>query len=275
MSKSSAVRLVDHRALIQLVGDCRELGDENRLWQLHFLGELSRLISADVCVGGELKGLASGAPRPVTPGDTPIEFGFERGFNIQGWHRALELLQTDPTYSPVLKSYAQHDRQQGLALRRTDLVRTADWESSTEFGEVYLVAGIDHNIGCFQAIPGVVDEVYGSYLLRAKGRPDFTPRDRMIVQLAFASIKPMVGHQLARSAEPSPSDLSPRVRQVLQCVLEGDGDKQIATRMQISKYTVNQYLKVIYKHFHVSSRAELQARWIRRGWGARFAWNNT
>jgi len=35
---------------------------------------------------------------------------------------------------------------------------------------------------------------------------------------------------------------------------------------------VNQYLKVIFSHFNVAGRPKLLARWISRGWGARFAW---
>ena len=66
--------------------------------------------------------------------------------------------------------------------------------------------------------------------------------------------------------------MTPRVRQVLQCLLEGDSDKQIACRLSISRFTVNQYTKIIYGHFGVQSRTELLARWVRRGWGGRFPW---
>jgi DNA-binding NarL/FixJ family response regulator len=72
--------------------------------------------------------------------------------------------------------------------------------------------------------------------------------------------------------EPAPTQLPHRLRQVLRCLLEGDSDKQIAARLTISPYTVNQYTKIIYRHFGVSARSELLARWVRRGWGGRFAW---
>jgi DNA-binding CsgD family transcriptional regulator len=60
---------------------------------------------------------------------------------------------------------------------------------------------------------------------------------------------------------------------VLACLLEGDGDKQIAARLSISPYTVNQYTKAIFSHFGCQSRAELLSRWIRRYSGGRFPWN--
>jgi len=94
----------------------------------------------------------------------------------------------------------------------------------------------------------------------------------VIIQEALAVIAPLLGGGLAKSNDPSPADLTPRIRQVLRCLLEGDGDKQIALRLGISKFTINQYVKILYRHFQVQSRPELLARWIRRGWGARFTW---
>ena len=66
--------------------------------------------------------------------------------------------------------------------------------------------------------------------------------------------------------------MPPRARHVLKCLLEGDGDKQAAGRLKLSPFTVNEYTKQIYRHFGVQGRAELLARWIKRGWGARCAW---
>ncbi len=56
------------------------------------------------------------------------------------------------------------------------------------------------------------------------------------------------------------------MRQVLACLLEGDGDKQIAARLRLSLHTVNEYTKVIFRHFGVRSRPELLTRWVRRKW---------
>jgi hypothetical protein len=59
---------------------------------------------------------------------------------------------------------------------------------------------------------------------------------------------------------------------VLRCLLEGDSDKQVGLRLGLPRHTVNQYAKQIFAHFGVGSRAELLARWVRRGWGGRFVW---
>jgi DNA-binding NarL/FixJ family response regulator len=105
--------------------------------------------------------------------------------------------------------------------------------------------------------------------MRTGSRRDFGPRDRAIVQETQAALVGLIGGPLARFADPSPMALVPQVRRVLRCMLEGDSDKQIARRMKLSPYTVNQYTKVIFRHFRVRSRTELMARWIRRGWSNR------
>ena len=103
-------------------------------------------------------------------------------------------------------------------------------------------------------------------------KADFGQRAKALVQESHALLAPLIGGPLARFSESSPSDLTPRVRQVLKCLLEGDGDKRIAARLGISPLTVNVHLKAIYIHFGVRGRAELMARWLRRGWGSKMAW---
>lgn len=56
--------------------------------------------------------------------------------------------------------------------------------------------------------------------------------------------------------------LSPRTRQTLERLLAGDSEKQIATRLGVSRHTVHVYVKAIYKGFNVCSRGELLARFV-------------
>lgn len=111
--------------------------------------------------------------------------------------------------------------------------------------------GVDHVLWCFR---------------------DFSRWDRSIVLEAHAVVSLLVDGALARFHEPSPAGLAPRARQVLGCLLEGDGDQRIAARPKLTTFSVNQYTKLIFRHFGLSSRRELLARGIRRGWGSRFSW---
>jgi DNA-binding NarL/FixJ family response regulator len=104
-------------------------------------------------------------------------------------------------------------------------------------------------------------------LVRAAGEPDFAPRARAIVRELHSQVAPLIEGPLAGYQDPSPDGLSPRARQVLRSLLEGDGDKQAAARLGLSRHTVNFYVRRIFGHFGVAARAELMACWTRRGWG--------
>jgi DNA-binding NarL/FixJ family response regulator len=56
--------------------------------------------------------------------------------------------------------------------------------------------------------------------------------------------------------------LTPRVRQTLQRMLAGDSEKEIGVHLGVSKHTVHVYVKALYRHFEVSSRGELLARFV-------------
>jgi DNA-binding NarL/FixJ family response regulator len=74
---------------------------------------------------------------------------------------------------------------------------------------------------------------------------------------------PLLGRQLAWSHEPSAATLAPRLRETLDRLLRGDGEKQIAARLHLSRATVHEYVTAIYRHFGAHSRSELLARWLR------------
>lgn len=270
MTKSGRLRLSDLRSLHELHHECRALGDDPVVWRRRMSSGLARLVDAELVCSGELEGLRGG--RPVDRGNVP--WGFERGgFDIAGWLKALQYLGADPNYSLVMNSYAERfRREEGAVFTRNELIMDPAWYRSDEYQIIYRTIGGDNNVWCFRSIPGAGDEASGALLTRARGRPDFTARQKAVVRQFFADLGPLVGGPLARFREPGPSALAPRVRLVLRCVLEGDSDKQVAARLRISPHTVNQYVKAIYRHFGVTSRPELLARWIRRGWGATFAW---
>jgi len=88
-----------------------------------------------------------------------------------------------------------------------------------------------------------------------------------LVRILHHEIGRLIGSRLAPGGGGSaPADrLSPRMRQTLDCLLDGDGEKQIARRLGISLATVHQYVTALYRHFGVSGRAELMALWVRKG----------
>ena len=58
--------------------------------------------------------------------------------------------------------------------------------------------------------------------------------------------------------------LQPRLRKVMQHLLEGDGEKQVAAKLNLSRHTVHEYVKMLYHQLGVSSRSELLSQWVGR-----------
>ena len=98
---------------------------------------------------------------------------------------------------------------------------------------------------------------------RATNERDFSDRERRLVALFHVELGRLIGGPLA-SALASDTPLSPRLRQTLACLVEGDSEKQVAARMGISRTTVHQYVTMLYRRYGVQSRAELIVKVLRR-----------
>jgi DNA-binding CsgD family transcriptional regulator len=272
MPQSRIVSAVDIRAMFRLIGECRELGDDPITWRQHFYGQLAELIGADFAAGGEMAGCIGG--RISTPG--AALWGADHGFDLRGLMFVWEWNLTDPFISQIWSAFHPQLTSQshpGVTAAHHQLMETRAWDRSPDYQLVMRTLGADAVIHSFHQLPEGGDNFEGICWFRAKGRPNFNEREVALVRLMHDEIVRLVGGPLSRFDEPAPSQLTLRVRQVLACVLEGDTDKQIAMRLTLSPFTVNDYTKQIYRHFRVTSRAELLARWIRRGWSGKAVWN--
>ena len=264
MAKSGRLRARDWRAIVSLAGECRELGDERSHWRHHLLGRLSLLVDADLGFCGEMAGILAARPHDLGFTDCGYEGGFDRAAQVEVYARVAG----DPTIFEALGNYfGRLGSEDGACVSARESLGHESWESSTSYQLVHRPLGVDHALWCYRSMPrGHGDEFNALQLQRAPRRRDFSARDRSLVREVQAALTPMIGGPLARFVDPTPVGLAPSVRRVLACLLEGDGDKQIAARLRLSLHTVNEYTKAIYRHFGVRSRPELLARWIRRGW---------
>ena len=150
-------------------------------------------------------------------------------------------------------------REPGVCLARSDVLTDDEWNGQEDYLALHRAMGVDETLVCFCPISGAGDEASEVFLGRDTGGGNFSQRDRVVVREAMAAVAPLVGGPLARFAEPSPAALPPRARQVLRCLLEGDGDKQAAARLGISRFTVNVHTKLIFRHFAVQGRCGVGA----------------
>jgi DNA-binding CsgD family transcriptional regulator len=147
---------------------------------------------------------------------------------------------------------------------RRQLVDDARWRASVSLNEYRRPAGAEECVYTLAALPAA-----GTFSLvglhRPCGEPGFSTRQRRLLHLFHGELGRLIGPVLVSAGDPfSPTRLPPRVREALSCLLEGDGEKQAAARMGLSRETVHQYVKALYRHYRVESRAELLARVLRR-----------
>jgi DNA-binding NarL/FixJ family response regulator len=69
--------------------------------------------------------------------------------------------------------------------------------------------------------------------------------------------------QIPRAGGDETAELSPREREVLDGLAEGQAYKQIADKLNVSIHTVRNYIRRIYEKLHVRSSAEAVAKYLR------------
>jgi DNA-binding CsgD family transcriptional regulator len=258
MGKTVHLRARDYRTMFRLIGECRDLGADPVAWRLHLLTRLCDLLGAKVGAGGEAAGIDQRRFIPLSTVDCGWQSDGERQAMFD-WmqHQAASGKPTGllPGMPPVIND--------GLIAARSDVISDRQWYRSTQFADYLHRSGVDDLMISFQRIGTAPGRFCGLTLFRALGERKFNGRDKAFLATAHKELAPMVGRRLAAAHEPSAMQLSSRLRQVLDCLLEGNSEKQVAARLGLTPQTVNQYVKAIYRHFHVSSRAELMARWIR------------
>ena len=259
MSKSALLRVQDVRDAYRLIGECRDLGADSGLWQPRMFEGLAHLMGGVAC-GGEGSRTRAKQVQVATVFDT-FESGDREHFlawvrdvgpNADPFHRAL---------AAISGSFVTRTRRQ--------LVSDAFWYRCTAFNEYRRKAHVDHQLASTrQRTPAGALTVLNIH--RGLRERDFSDRERNLLHFFHDEIGRLIGRSLVSATEPTPDQLSRRLRQTLTCLLQGDSEKQVAARLGLSHATVHQYVTTLYRRFGVQSRAQLlahafsrmnQARW--------------
>jgi len=255
VSKSDLLRIQDVRDAYRLIGDCRDLGADPALWQPRMLEGTCRLVGVPVAIGGEGHWI-----RPHQP--VQAISAFSAGLDARGIER-LTAYHRDlgPHQDPIFEAL-QHIPGRLVTRSRRQLVSDAVWYRSRAW-EYHRPTGFDEQL---TSVYQVSDDgaIAVLTLHRAAGERGFWAREQRLVSFFFAELGRLVGGSLVSAAEPGPDKLSPRLRQTLACLLEGDSEKQVAARLGLSQATTHQYVMALYRHFKVRSRAQLLAHVFRR-----------
>lgn len=143
--------------------------------------------------------------------------------------------------------------------RREDLVDDATWYASEYHREYRKPMGLDPQLVSVQKLttPGWFLSIA---LHRRRGREPFGNTDRDLLHLVHSQCDWLLDRR-SPAGELLGHDLSPRLKDVLHCLLAGQAAKEIAYRLGLSDHTVRGYIKQIYKQLGVSGRGELMSRY--------------
>ncbi len=245
----------------EIAGRCRDLGADVDAWRQRLLADLRAVVGAQVIINSEIEHFGATAQRE----EQTRYLGIHRAgwISEQAERRWREYAQTIPVERTPEYPYLSKFSGQTLVLSRDQIWGRETWYRSHTFNEIHRECGIDDYIIsiCPTSIPGRCTTLW---LHKGVGSRDFTTRERAIVSLVHLSINKEIGTFLAGADEPRLAALTERRREVLGRLLTGDSEKQIAYHFDLARATVHDHVLAIYRHFAVSSRAELLARFIGR-----------
>lgn len=257
MARSQRVKVSDVAAVFELVYECCELGADPTAWREHLLHGMNRLLGGDVSFGGRAD-WGNCVDREVT-----LEQIYEV-FSDVGWPCESDrrvyldwLIDGLPVDNPMCQAMVDRKLTYVVA-RRHELVNDRDWDRAP------LIDLYRHRAHIDEAM--VANEMVGpgQFLLlvaqRSTGRRGFNDRERHLLAILHGEIRRQLDRRLKFAGEPGVYELSPRLREILVCLLEGDSEKQIAFKLKVSPHTVHSHVKRLHKHFAVASRGELLSR---------------
>lgn len=262
MRRSGRVRAADVMKSTEILGGCLEVGSDRAAWPETLMAGLQSLLGAQVVIAAEMTGLGSGGP---DRGVGIFRLGWPDKTAERKWSDYAQNVPAEqkPEYPVVTKMFAG-ERERGVTLTRDAIWGGPEvWNRSRAFNEVHRACGIDDYIFSIRQLP-TAQTVSTLWVHRGVGTDPFTPRERRLLSLMHDQIASLVGGPLAAGEEPGVRDLPRRPRQVLGYLLEGLSEKEIASELGLSKPTIHEHATRIYRHFNVTSRAELLSLFIGR-----------
>jgi DNA-binding CsgD family transcriptional regulator len=249
------LRAVEVRDAYRLIGECRDLGADPQQWGVRMLDGLRDLIGAPMATGGEGYARAGRLTEALVAYPSGLDAKCVQA--LAEYHRERELM-ADPLFTAF-------DVASGAPATRTrsQLVPDREYYRSAVYDKYYRWNSIEHRLASL-CQPSAAPPVSAIHLIRPPGDRDFSARERRLVSFFHQELGPLVGRALVSVAEPGPAHLSPRLRQTLAFLLEGDSEKQVAARLGLSAATTHQYVTALYRHFGVRSRAQLMAYALKR-----------
>ena len=202
------------------------------------------------------------ADRLLTANDTGWESAGERRTLVPG------LADQPLRYSPLWAAFSDAMGVRGHAIgeltaQQRRVIATPVWHSSqmydrhvrpTLLGEAMLSAVWVPRLESWSVWSLVTD----------RSDPPQTRRHERLARLMHRQVAPLIGTTLSTWRDRTVSPLTIVRRHVLEALLDGRSEPDIAADLSRSRSAVHEHVTALYRHFGVHSRAELAAFFLRR-----------
>lgn len=255
--RSTAIHAEQVRGLLRLGHEAREIG-AGEAQRGHLVEGLARLVGAEF-----ITILVDADFGPARRGDVVDHVASYVDGSILTMFDAYRRHGTalNPGCRELMSRTAGHRAGARLTCARRELIRDADWYASAFVADYQRLSGLDDFVYSVEVLgPRKVRAVTATRGLRQ--RP-FADEDANLLDLFHEEYARIV--KPAPPAEDAGPRLSPRAREVLRELLQGESEKGVAAALGITRETVHGYVKTIYAAHGVSTRAELLARCLGAG----------
>lgn len=256
---SDCLRSVDLRAIYLLVGECCELGADPIVWRVHLLNSLSDRFgatgAADIGVNlPPTNGFASVHP------STALCVDYLPRAQRTVMQRCVREMPFDG--NPLGMRLLPRLMKRGAAAAvRPELLGKPAWQKSVFMTEFLAPVGWN------ELLLGMIGSPAGVRVMcfsRDHGETPFQRRSSRMLELLMREMAAVPPGRLSSFREASLAALPLRLRDVLSALAEGDNEKQIALRLGISRNTVHEYVRRLFRRFGVASRSALLLRAARQ-----------
>src|SRR5215813_5183901 len=241
------VRRDQLREKLALIHEARHIGRGSEQ-SLHLVRGIERIVGAAMSSIGVYGNFGPNRKGRIEENTTTTD-----GTAARVW---AALHQRGTSLSPSLRALAnQSEAQRPVAVRRRELLQDQEWYGSEYFVDYYGPCGFDDYVKTMRPLGN--GRVATMSLNRAAGDRPFTEEDRNLLAVFQEE---WLRLRTAQEKESDGPRISRRQREVLDALLRGASEKEVAWELGISQQTVHTHVKSIYLAYGTRSRAELLVR---------------
>ncbi len=247
-------KLRDVRRIYHLINECIQIGGDSNAWRHHMLKGLCQIINARV-------GLYMHVHNPLQI-DEQINETMAYGFlDTEHWrlwehYQQEEAHRDDIFHGNFFQNHSVSIRTRTLS----GIVDTREWLKTLHYNEYIRACGLEDRITSSLRIKRHNSDVIYQVLVFHRDVADgqFPADTKYLVTLFHHEIAALLDSRLFMpGSRLDLGSLTPRMKQILECLLSGQAEKQMADYLNISPHTVNRHVQRLYRHFGVNSRAKL------------------